>query len=620
MGKREKKFKAKVNGRGTSKKGKTSDGLFLNLKYLFNPKDRNGKDETSIAGKLRSSYILTIALSLIGSIVALVMLVYIGAQMRHFYEENYIVTTECWEARYELVSAEEAMLNASLDGDAKYVIEQVAASKASMEKIKVVLDQLRVHYTGDDSVFDAIEVKRQQILELYPEMEMNASFGLGSKIYTTLKEKVHPLTTSISDDLARVAEEEEAAALNSVEVAEVLVILAFVAVIIVVIISSLVALSIANRISRSITEPVNEIEEAAQRLSEGNLNITIDYSGDDELGRLADSMREIFVFLRNVIKDVDVLLERVSGGDFTTDTENEAVYIGDFKSLIVSVRKLTAQLRSTLTDIDENAAQVALGSSQMAESAQSLAEGATEQAGAVQELTAMINNLADSAKETAENTKASFEQAISYKNQAEMGQQNMAALLEAMERISVTSTEIEKIIGEIEDIADQTNLLSLNASIEAARAGEAGRGFAVVADQIGKLAADSAQSAVDTREMIQKSLDEIAKGNQITNTTSEALSKVVEGINVIAGSMQEVNAKALSQAESIAQVETGIEQIVGVIENNSAAAEETSATSEELYAQAESLKNLVGQFKLSEEDEFAGSAFNFDDIEADWDR
>ena len=620
MGKRVKKFKTKVNGREVAKRAKASNGLLSNFKNLFISKDGNGKDTTSIAGKLRSSYIFTIALSLIGSIVALVMLVYIGAQMRHFYEENYIVTTECWEARYELVSAEEAMLNASLDSDAKYVIEQVAASKASIENIKVVLDQLRVHYTGDDSVFDAIEVKRQQILELYPEMEMNASFGLGSKIYTTLKDKVHPLTTSIGEDLARVAQEEEAAALNSIEVAEVLVILAFGAVIVVVIISSLVALSIANRISRSITEPVNEIEEAAQRLSEGNLNITIDYSGDDELGRLADSMREIFIFLRNVIKDVDVLLERVSGGDFTTDTENEAVYIGDFKSLIVSVRKLTAQLRSTLTDIDENAAQVALGSSQMAESAQSLAEGATEQAGAVQELTAMINNLADSAKETAENTKASFEQAISYKNEAEMGQQNMAALLEAMERISVTSTEIEKIIGEIEDIADQTNLLSLNASIEAARAGEAGRGFAVVADQIGKLAADSAQSAVNTREMIQKSLDEISKGNQITNTTSEALSKVVEGINVIAGSMQEVNAKALSQAESIAQIETGIEQIVGVIENNSAAAEETSATSEELYAQAESLKNLVGQFKLSEEDEFAGSAFNFDDIEADWDR
>lgn len=570
----------------------------------------------SISKKLLVSYITTIALSLVGSVVALVMLIYIGGQLSNFYNQNYVLTTQCWEARFELISSKEAMLNASLDSDMQYVIEQMQASVTGLEDVKVLLDEMKEKYTGDKAVFDRIEANRQSILEVMPELQMNANFGLGEKVYQGMKEKVNPLLDAIAADLETIAAEQESSAVESIDVADQLVVIALIAVVVVVLLSTIIAMLIGTRIARSISDPVNEIEEAAQKLAHGNLDITIDYTGKDELGRLADSMRATFKFLQNVINDVDKLLERVSAGDFTTDTENEEVYVGDFRSLIVSIRKLTEQLRNTLTEIDEHAAQVALGSDQMAESAQALAEGATEQAGAVQELTAMINTLADSARDTATTTKDSYEQAISYKDEAEAGQKNMTDLLAAMERISITSTQIEKIISEIEDIADQTNLLSLNASIEAARAGEAGRGFAVVADQIGKLAADSAQSAVNTREMIQKSLDEINKGNDITNLTSEALSKVVEGINVIAGSMQEVNAKALAQADSITQVEAGIEQITGVIESNSAAAEETSATSEELLAQAENLKGLVEQFKLkSDEPDFDDSVYNFDDIE-----
>ena len=160
-----------------------------------------------------------------------------------------------------------------------------------------------------------------------------------------------------------------------------------------------------------------------------------------------------------------------------------------------------------------------------------------------------------------------------------------------MERISSTSQEIQNIIGSIEEIASQTNLLSLNASIEAARAGEAGKGFAVVADQIGKLAGDSAQAAVNTRDLIEKSLQEIENGNQITEKTVAALNKILESMNDFANA-----AKGASESST----EQGIEQISSVVQSNSAAAEETSATSQELSAQSEGLKNLVGRFKLAE--------------------
>ena len=167
-----------------------------------------------------------------------------------------------------------------------------------------------------------------------------------------------------------------------------------------------------------------------------------------------------------------------------------------------------------------------------------------------------------------------------------------------MERINETSREIANIITAIEDIASQTNLLSLNASIEAARAGEAGKGFAVVADQIGKLATDSANSAINTKNLIENSIQEIERGNEITVKATEAIESVIQGINMLAESTDEISTMSVSQADAMKQLEAGVEQISEVIQNNSAAAQETSATSEELSAQSESLEELVGQFVL----------------------
>ena len=228
-------------------------------------------------------------------------------------------------------------------------------------------------------------------------------------------------------------------------------------------------------------------------------------------------------------------------------------------------------------------------------------EGATSQAGAVEELTATIENVADSAESSARKADEAYKNAQKFANVAEQSNQEMRLLTEAMERITMTSKEIESIIGEIEDIASQTNLLSLNASIEAARAGEAGRGFAVVADQIGKLAADSAQSAVNTKTLIIKSLQEINNGNEITARTTSALGEVIEGIKILADASQETSELSREQAETMVEVRKGIEQIADVVQNNSAAAQETSATSEELLAQSENLKAMVEQFKLLDE-------------------
>lgn len=216
----------------------------------------------------------------------------------------------------------------------------------------------------------------------------------------------------------------------------------------------------------------------------------------------------------------------------------------------------------------------------------------------MQELTATITNVTVAAEDTAKRVGAAYEEGLEYRKQAEHGSGEMNNLISAMERISDASRQIENIIAEIEDIASQTNLLSLNASIEAARAGEAGKGFAVVADQIGKLATDSAQSAVKTRELIHNALEEVSAGNVMTQRTKESLEEVINGIEFLSNSSKQASDTALAQADTMREIEKGIEQISSVVQSNSASAQETSATSEELAAQATSLKELIGQFIL----------------------
>lgn len=359
----------------------------------------------------------------------------------------------------------------------------------------------------------------------------------------------------------------------------------------------IVSLLFAVAIAKSFAEPISKVSAASEKLASGDLNIEIDSDTTDEIGDMTRAFKSATVMLKTYIAEINRCLGEVADGNLDVASD-KVQFQGDFVAIQDAMNRIIAELNSTMQQITDAAEQVALGSGQMAQSAQSLAEGAADQAGSVEELTATIESVASMVESSAESALASYEDAKKYEAQAEASNQEMQQLTVAMERISETSKQIENIIAEIEDIASQTNLLSLNASIEAARAGEAGRGFAVVADQIGKLAADSANSAVNTRELIGNSLLEIEKGNDITVRTSESIHSVIEGIKMLAQSSKENSDMSNQQAESMRQIEQGIEQISGVVQNNSAAAEETSAASEELSAQSENLKALVDQFQL----------------------
>lgn len=375
-------------------------------------------------------------------------------------------------------------------------------------------------------------------------------------------------------------------------------------IVVVIVIAMLISLKIGKTLAQGIAMPMKELGERFRAFSAGDLTSPFpELSAEDEVADMVKEATDMASKLNVIINDIGVILGEMASGNYTVQSEIRDSYSGDFLRLIESMRGLRNQMTDTLRSIGEASDQVSAGSSNLAESAQHLAEGATEQAGAVEELQATIMSIAETMEKSAEQAEESYIQAKKYADEADNSRVEMNTMVEAMKKINDTSMKIGNIISEIESIASQTNLLSLNASIEAARAGEAGRGFAVVADQIRQLAEQSAKAAVDTRDLIEGSLREIEEGNHAVENASESIQIVVDGIKQIADVSKNLSTMMGDQTVTMRQAEQGVNQISEVVQNNSAAAQESSATSEELSAQAVTLDELVGQFMLLEQNE-----------------
>lgn len=387
---------------------------------------------------------------------------------------------------------------------------------------------------------------------------------------------------------------------NAKTLANICTIIIFIVIIVTVIAIAVVATVIGKIITDSITEPVQQIDAAVASLRKGELsNIEmLTYESDDEFGDTIRMLKEAMNILSDYVREISQEVKLIAQGDLTRNGDDITPFLGDFSELKESLVYILKRFNSTLSEISGIAEQVTHNAKEVESASKSLSDGATEQAGVIQELNATIDTVVDLAVDTAKETKNASERVKASANKANEEKEKMNVLLTEMEHITEISKEIGNIITDIEDIASQTNLLALNASIEAARAGEAGKGFAVVADQIGKLAADSAKSAVNTRDLIDKTLVEIQRGNSVTITTAEAFNQIISDMDSFAEMAENTMEKANAQAESLEQVGQGIEQLSGVVQSTAASSEENTAISINLSEGADKMNERVNRFKL----------------------
>ncbi len=368
--------------------------------------------------------------------------------------------------------------------------------------------------------------------------------------------------------------------------------------IIAVVLFGIILLYMIYRIIETYLAPVQEILHGASRLEAGNLKINVAVNTEDELGHMAKALNHISTTINNYVDDISRQLSQMAENDM--DVEIHQQYIGDFIPIQTSIEKIADSLNSTLRQIILSADDVASGSVSVSDGARALSEGAAEQAQAVEELAAAIENLSTDVTANAEDAGKMSRNAADVSERIEKSNEEMDKLIRAMSEIRESSAGIEEIIRTIEDIADQTNLLSLNASIEAARAGEAGRGFAVVANEIRDLAAKSSESVSQTTALIERSLAAVQNGVLIADETARSLDAVVEGAKEIAGSVNKISDASQNQKKILEEVTKSVDQIEGVVQDNISAAQESAQTSEELSRQSKRLHELVNRFHLKE--------------------
>ena len=348
-------------------------------------------------------------------------------------------------------------------------------------------------------------------------------------------------------------------------------------------------------------KPLQKVVEVGEKLSVGDFDMNLSYKSKDEIGKLMHSMGDVVSRIRSIIGDLSEKLNQLAQGNFNVEMNNAEYYSGAYRPLFDSIQNISTDLSGTMAEIQQSAVQVNSGAEQVSSGAQGLSQGATEQASSIEELSATMNDISAKIRETAETTREASRLSNMAGQSVMVSNEKMREMSLAMEEITEKSQEISKIIKTIDDIAFQTNILSLNAAIEAARAGAAGKGFAVVADEVGNLAQKSAKAAQSTSSLIEETIEAVNKGVRISEETAESLTEVVTRAGKINDLIDIASSSSEEQARGVSQLSVGIDQISSVVQSNTATAEESAAASEELSGQANILSDLVGRFRLREE-------------------
>lgn len=546
--------------------------------------------------RLIFSYAIIVILSLIISILALTGLKEANQSLNEFIKHSFAADTAVKMCRIETNVAARTIREMLIDNEASKFSAYRTQVQSTVDQLNQNLESFKESYTPDDGLKEKYETALKDWVQIgYSVMDEIENGDELEAREMLLNECTPALNTlvSIAQEIAAKTTSMENEALakserNTTKTSVFVICILAAAVLFCVILSTVV--------TKSIVIPIREVENAIKKLSKGILSTEITYAGDDEVGCMADSMRESMKTLSAYIRDIDDSLAMLAKGDFNITPSIS--FVGDFKNIETSFAMFSQKMSGVLGQINTASDQVASGSDQVSDSAQALSQGATEQASSIETLSITMSEMTEQINTNAEKAQTANELSQKAGSGIVKGNEQMKEMMQAMVDISGKSKEIGKIIKTIDDIAFQTNILALNAAVEAARAGFAGKGFAVVADEVRNLAQKSAEAAKNTTLLIEGTVQAVEKGGEIADLTANSLIAIVDDAERAKDMMLEIAEASHKQAVGAEQIMNGMEQISSVIQTNSATAEESAAASEELNGQAQILKKLVSEFKL----------------------
>ena len=547
-----------------------------------------------IRSRMLVSYFIIVALLLIVGITSVVMLRQVSDKLQEFYNQQFQTVEAALDIRRTVFSVRGNLLAAILE----YSESTVTEAKNDFARLYTLVDYIKATYQGDMAQLETVEKNLKQAEPAMIQVTGMASRQEDDAALEYYKTNYKPYMDEVRDIMAQVGEVADKNAVLKVEDGAKLAAIADLVIIILIVVAVVASVGLALIMSDSVRKPVEQMRRMASHMAEGRMDAEITYQSADEIGQMADNMREMTGIVRTLIEDIQYCMEELASGNFTVVSKHRDAYIGDYAAILQAMADMKASMSETLVQIEIASDQVNAGGEQVSNGAQALAQGATEQASSVQELAATIEDVSRQVNSTASHAKTAKEENDQSHQQINVCSGDMEALMQAMGKIESRSNEISKVIKTIEDIAFQTNILALNAAVEAARAGAAGKGFAVVADEVRNLASKSAEASKNTAVLIEDTVAAVKEGIDLSQETSQALQAVVDSSKKVLEAVNLISDATEEQANSISQISVAVDQISSVVQTNSATSEESAAASEELSSQANVLKELISRFKL----------------------
>ena len=540
----------------------------------------------SISKKLLVGFGSVLVLMVAIIIFSVLSMMKVGRHLDEFHDQPFQNVQAILTMDKQVQTGAKHLMVAMVEPDYDKSADRLEKSYQAITDAQAELEFLKQNSTYDQSKFNAMGDQIKIIENNYQTISNYILEGNNEGAYQVYSDTIAPAFITLATQVDDAAEYSQTRAARIYDEAGSSITSTEVFATILGVIAIIIGIAFAVYITKMLTVGISEVSKAANAVARGDFTSNIAYTSQDEIGQMADSVREMNRILSNVVGDIGNILSEVARGNLRVKSKDDSLYVGSLAAILDSMRAFISKFNTTMTKINNASDQVAAGSDQVSCGAQALSQGATEQA------SGKINTNAQDSADASNKTNVAGEEMLQASNK-------MKDLVAAMNDISSSSNETQKIIKTIEDIAFQTNILALNAAVEAARAGAAGKGFAVVADEVRNLAGKSAEAAKNTTTLIEATVTAIDKGNSLVGEVANMMDEVAKATEEVANINQKISGASKDAADSISQITVGINQISGVVQTNSATSEESAAASEELSGQARMLKELVSEFKLN---------------------